>query len=389
MRDQAERRDGVGGVDDQLEVSASSALSGVYEYAFPAIRGVQAGRVYFVSMCPLKLLSKMFVWDDDDLPAELRAQRTLNRGRVPEIARYIEENTASYTFSAITASVDASVRFVPAQAAEANSGLGTLRIPMDGRFIINDGQHRRAAIEQALRTNPELGDETIAVVFFLDKGLERCQQMFADLNRHAVRPSPSIGVLYDHRDPLAAVSRAVAAQSPVLRGFVEQASTSLAQASRKMFTLSAVNGSHKALFAGVTTLERQEMVDIAIGMWAALDRQFPEWGMVRAKQVHAREIRRDFIHTHSIVLTALGRICNILLGEGVSVKRWPQRLAALSKLDWSRANTDLWEGRAMVGGAVVKASVNVLLTTAALRLHLGMPLSPEEQKAEDNRKASA
>ncbi len=73
-------------------------MSGVYEYAFPAIRGVQAGRVYFVSMCPLKLLPKMFVWDDDDLPPELRAQRTLNRGRIPEIVRYIEENTASYTF---------------------------------------------------------------------------------------------------------------------------------------------------------------------------------------------------------------------------------------------------------------------------------------------------
>ena len=39
---------------------------------------------------------------------------------------------------------------------------------MTSRFIINDGQHRRAAIEEALKERPELGDETIAVVFFLD-----------------------------------------------------------------------------------------------------------------------------------------------------------------------------------------------------------------------------
>ncbi|GIU78070.1 MAG: hypothetical protein KatS3mg005_1308 [Bryobacteraceae bacterium] len=52
----------------------------------------------------------------------------------------------------------------------------------------------------ALRECPDLGDETIAVVFFLDIGLKRCQQMFADLNRYAVRPSRSIGILYDHRD---------------------------------------------------------------------------------------------------------------------------------------------------------------------------------------------
>ncbi|NJP96640.1 DNA sulfur modification protein DndB [Nonomuraea sp. FMUSA5-5] len=371
------------------EITSPPVLSGVYEYAFPAIRGIQAGRVYFVSMCPLKLLPKMFVWDNDDLPVELRAQRLLNKGRIPEIVRYIEENATSYTFSAITASVDASVRFVPAQAAEANSGLGTLRIPMDGRFIVVDGQHRRAAIEQVLRSNPELGDETIAVVFFLDKGLQHCQQMFADLNRHAVRPSPSIGVLYDHRDPLAAVTRTVAAQSPILRGFVEQASTSLAKASRKMFTLSAVHGAHKALFAGVTTLGQPQMIDAAMGMWEALNRQFPEWGMIRAKQVHAPEIRRDFIHTHGIVLTALGRICNTLLLDDVPVKWWSQELAPLSHLDWSRTNTALWEGRALVGGTVTKASSNIVLTTALLRAHLGMPLSPEEQKAEANREAQA
>ncbi len=250
--------------------------------------------------------------------------------------------------------MDASVRFVPAQAAEINSGLGTLRIPMDGRFIINDGQHRRAAIEQALRTNPELGDETIAVVFFLDKGLERCQQMFADLNRHAVRPSPSIGVLYDHRDPLASITRTVASQSPVLRGFVEQASTSLAKASRKMFTLSAVHGAHKGLFAGIAELDHERMVKAALGMWDALNRQFPEWEMIRTRKVHAPEIRRDFIHTHGIVLTALGRICNTLLVDDVPVRRWPQRLAPLSELDWSRTNTALWEGRALVGGTVTK-----------------------------------
>ena len=61
---------------------------------------------------------------------------------------------------------------------------------MDARFIINDGQHRRAAIEMALRDRPELADETISVVFFLDPKLERCQQMFADLNRYAVRAPP-------------------------------------------------------------------------------------------------------------------------------------------------------------------------------------------------------
>jgi DNA sulfur modification protein DndB len=63
---------------------------------------------------------------------------------------------------------------------------------MNAKFVINDGQHRRGGIEAAPRENPDLGDETIAVVFIMDVGLKRCQQMFADLNRYAVRPSTSL-----------------------------------------------------------------------------------------------------------------------------------------------------------------------------------------------------
>ena len=78
---------------------------------------------------------------------------------------------------------------------------------MNAKFVINDGQHRRAAIESALHENPELGDETISVVFFVDVGLVRTQQMFADLNRYAVRPTTSLSLLYDHRDDDALVAK--------------------------------------------------------------------------------------------------------------------------------------------------------------------------------------
>lgn len=43
-------------------------------HAFAAIRGVQAGREYFVTMLPLRVVPKLFPFEDTDLPAELRAQ---------------------------------------------------------------------------------------------------------------------------------------------------------------------------------------------------------------------------------------------------------------------------------------------------------------------------
>ncbi|MCH7761707.1 DGQHR domain-containing protein, partial [candidate division TA06 bacterium] len=88
-------------------------------------------------------------------------------------------------------------------------------------FVINDGQHRRAAIEEALHENPELGDETISVVFFIDVGLKRCQQMFADLNRYAVRPTTSLGLLYDHREEDAQIAKAIVQKVPVFADLTE------------------------------------------------------------------------------------------------------------------------------------------------------------------------
>lgn len=116
-----------------------------FSYVFPAIRGVQAGREYYVSMCPLRLLPKLFHFDDEELLPELRAQRTLNKGRIPELSRYIVENKNTYVFSAITASIDGGLTFEPiGDDSPTAFRMGTLTVSMDARFIVNDGQHRRA-----------------------------------------------------------------------------------------------------------------------------------------------------------------------------------------------------------------------------------------------------
>jgi DNA sulfur modification protein DndB len=54
----------------------------------------------------------------------------------------------------------------------------------------------------------------------------------------------------------------------------------------------------------------------------------------------------------------------------------------LEKIDWSRSNARLWEGRALIGGKVSKVTTNVILTTNAIKEALGLPLDPEEQKIE-------
>jgi len=226
-------------------------------------------------MCPLRLLPKLFLYDEDELPAELRAQRPLNRSRIPGIARYILENREEYVFSSITASVDGAVSFQPVQP---ESDLGTLNISMTSKFIINDGQHRRAAIEAALLENPDLGEETISVVLFLDGGLQRSQQMFADLNQYAIRPTKSLGILYDLRSPLAQLARSLVDSVAVFRTLTETERTSISNRSLKLFTLSSIYQGTKALLAKKRTDEvNADDRVLAATFWDEVSKHIPEW----------------------------------------------------------------------------------------------------------------
>ena len=361
-----------------------------YEYVFTALRGRQAGREYYVAMCPMKLVPKIFLFLEEEIPAELRSQRTLNKSRIPEIANYIINNQTNYIFSSITASVDGEVRFEQIFLnGEKIEDVGKLRITMDSRFIINDGQHRRAAIEQALAECPELGDETISVVFFIDVGLKNTQQMFADLNKHSVRPTRSIGILYDHRDPLSALARTLIEKVGVFRNLTEIEKTNISNRSTKLFTLSSI-------FQGTVSLLRKPQnskevskkdVSLAISFWENVCSNMKDWQLAAEKSVSTHELRQDYIHSHALAMHAIGRLGASLLST--ANKDYKKELKKLQKIDWARKNKALWEGRAMIAGKISKSHNSVILTTNHLKNTFRLKLTPEEKKVEQEYLAKA
>ena len=119
---------------------------GLNSYTFAAIRGIQAGDEYYTCICDLATIPRLFLFNESAVPAELRSQRHVNKSRIPEIANYILENPKNYIFSAITASIDGKVEFKPIKLDGKESDLGQLVISNDAHLVINDGQHRRAAI---------------------------------------------------------------------------------------------------------------------------------------------------------------------------------------------------------------------------------------------------
>ena len=65
---------------------------------FAAIKGKQSGDDYFTVICEMGLIPKLFLFNEATIPTELRAQRHINKGRIPEMAKYIVDNPKNYIF---------------------------------------------------------------------------------------------------------------------------------------------------------------------------------------------------------------------------------------------------------------------------------------------------
>lgn len=352
-----------------------------YYNNFPAVRGVQSGRPCYIAMCPLRLVSKLFIYDENEVPVELRAQRSLNRARIPEISSYLVENPRNYTLSSLTASVNGKVEFTPLMDTGVGENMGTLSIPMDSQILINDGQHRRAAIIDAINFQPNLGHDHISVLFFIDDGLTRSQQMFADLNKHAVRPSDSISTLYDQREQISELARFLVQSVPVFTSMTELEKTSISNRSVKLFTISSIKNASKVLLGKTSKkfdISNEEKM-FAYDYWKCVAENMPDWSDALRKKVSTTELREKYVHAHGVILQALGYVGKDLKSE--QPNKWRENLTKLQKIDWKRSNNE-WEGRAMVHGRISKARPNVLLTVALIKRKLGLILNTVEQHEE-------
>src|SRR5262249_60669478 len=50
----------------------------VFSYTLPAVRGTQAGRTYYIAMCPLRLVPRLLPMEHERLRPELQLQPLLN-----------------------------------------------------------------------------------------------------------------------------------------------------------------------------------------------------------------------------------------------------------------------------------------------------------------------
>ncbi|AHF06060.1 DNA sulfur modification protein DndB [Desulfitobacterium metallireducens] len=315
-------------------------------FELPAVKGIQAGMPYYSVMCPLDIVTKLFSYNDSSLSPDMRAQRILNKQRIPEMKEYILSNKNCYVFSALTASIDGDLEFV----ANKNSSSGYLKIAMNSRIIINDGQHRRAAIEAALQECPELRHEDISIVLYYDLGLKRSQQMFTDLNRYAARPTMSLNILYDNRDEFSVLIKECINEIPMFFGNVENEKSTISNRSKALFTLSAIFHASRDLIKGAP-INDDETKKTIVSFWDAVSHNMLPWVSVKSKTISPVEFRRDYICAHAITLRALGGLGNALNNERNASDNWNDKLTFLQNINWSKNSKEL-QGLVMVNGRI-------------------------------------
>jgi len=192
----------------------------------------------------------------------------------------------------------------------------------------------------------------------------------------------SLSVLYDHRDPLARLSVRLALSVPIFANRTEFEKTTISNRSTNLFTLSSIYHAVKALLGKGQKLQpiTEKEEQLAREYWNEVTKNIKEWRLLLENKITCSELRKEFVHSHGIALWALGLAGRALLSE--YPKDWKIRLRRLEQIDWSRSNTELWEGRAMHTGRISAYRDNLILITAVLKRALGFTLTVEEEDLE-------
>ena len=101
------------------------------------------------------------------------------------------------------------------------ASIGILCLSGGEKLFTLDGQHRLMGIKEAVKTNAELGEEELTVIFIAHRtdeaGLARSRRLFTTLNKNAKRVSKSDIIALDEDDTMAIIVRQLIERHPMFQ----------------------------------------------------------------------------------------------------------------------------------------------------------------------------
>jgi DNA sulfur modification protein DndB len=269
--------------------------------------------------------------------------------------------------------------------------LGMLTLDQQDPLIIVDGQHRLGAIEKAVKEDPELRNDSIALVLCPYISMEMNQQLFSDLNRTAKKTSKSLDVFFNRRDIENRVVQKVVGEVSVFKERVDVENISVAKSHDKVFTLAGIYQATTPMIKGAPLGEllqarlNQENEDeysvFLAAAWEFIAEQFPEWGKVASGELNIDQQRPNYLHWNSGVLSSIGEFVGLAMRERGT--GWKDAVkTALTHPDngnWRRDMTQ-WQGLVLAGEQVLPRSAVRVQLIAYLKLKAGFPLTDSDNR---------
>jgi DNA sulfur modification protein DndB len=344
------------GADETLPTAAAETTAVV---RVPAVRGAMGNTTYYLATVPMGAAVKLFAHDrsEDSLPSEERHQRKLNPRRIPEISEYITQHP-DYIFGSVVVSIG------EYEGDLYDEETDELMLPLDAVYRVNDGQHRIAGIEEALKHEPDLRHDTLAVMVLPDEELERSQQVFSDLNRTVQKTSRTLDILYDRRTPLNRITAAVVEQVPLFQGRTDHEHANVSSRSQSFTTLAAVQAANADLLgnipSGDDTLEKQAE-ELAVHFWTFITPYVKPWEDISKGDLSPQDAREKFLSSYTIALRAIASVGKqFLSGEN------QKALMAFQSINWKKDNPEwaklgvIQDGQVLSRGPARKALEDAL-----------------------------
>jgi len=160
-----------------------------------------------------------------------------------------------------------------------------------------------------------------------------------------------LGILYDHRDTFSQFIVKLVNALPIFHGRVELEKTSISHRSQKFFTLNGISDATRFLLGPNSKNPSESEQKLVAEFWDEVSKNMPDWQLLINKKVSPKELRQEYVHAHTNLISALGMAGKVLLNEYRDT--WKQKLKGLQKVDWSRDNK-AWNGSLLLDGRLLK-----------------------------------
>ncbi|WP_022665363.1 DNA sulfur modification protein DndB [Desulfospira joergensenii] len=385
----------------------------------PALKAKVGTWDYYVCMMKYAAVSREINFAHE-LGGNTDLSTLIQRGitsRTRDIVEYLTASKHRFLGALIVAAWGGNPIYSPVQMEEneellngLDNQFGVLTFDGTQQYFALDGQHRLRAIKDAIKINPELGSEEIAVIlvshYETEEGRTKTRRLFSNINKNAKSTTKAENIALDEDDGFAIIARRIITEHPFLKengrvvvfskqgdeGDIKLAGEAISKTHKKaLTTLSCLYNTIKELgFDLDSTMTNpnkrptakvvDDSYDILIDRLNDLYKNCGNIQEEMEKIGNARELRApkdNEIMGHAYMRPVIQRSIARVLKEVVTQGQltWDEAIAKLQTLDW-KISSPPWCSIVRVDGSKVKMTGQrdfVKLLDSTLHIHLAPP----------------